>query len=205
MSPPKKKSLLFSLTCGCRDAKSVAVAEEKTAAQPHHQHHQASSQKPETDLFSSTLGSSWEEEEDKDESCFSGSTSPSFSGLLRQLNELERSLVSWAPPKKEGLYLQGEGHGRSRSESGRIGESVAVVKESDDPLSDFRRSMLQMIVEKEIVGAEELAELVRRFLSLNSPQHHDLILRAFAQIWNQVFSRYQDAPDFLAKLQGIHK
>ncbi|XP_068636155.1 transcription repressor OFP8-like [Aristolochia californica] len=188
MSPPKRKTLLFSLSCGCRDSKSVAVSEEKTAtARPQ------SSLKPETDLFSSTLASSWGE--DKDESCFSVDTSPGFSGLLQQLNELEQSVLSWAPAKKTG------GHVRSRSESGRVGESVAVVKDSDDPLSDFRRSMLQMIVEKEIVRAEELAELVRRFLALNSPQHHDVILRAFAQIWNQVFSRYQDAPDFLAKLR----
>lgn len=76
---------------------------------------------------------------------------------------------------------------------------MAVVKESADPLGDFRRSMLQMIVEKEIVDGEELRELLRRFLSLNSPCHHDLILRAFAEIWEEVFSGYEDTPDLLLR------
>jgi uncharacterized protein (TIGR01568 family) len=74
---------------------------------------------------------------------------------------------------------------------------VAVVKESADPLGDFRRSMLQMIVENEIVGGAELRDLLHRFLSLNSPHHHHLILRAFAEIWEEVFAGYERTPDFL--------
>ncbi|CAD6211760.1 unnamed protein product [Miscanthus lutarioriparius] len=81
--------------------------------------------------------------------------------------------------------------------SGRVEESVAVVKESADPLGDFRRSMLQMIVENEIVGGAELRELLHRFLSLNSPHHHHLILRAFAEIWEEVFAGYERTPDLL--------
>ena len=77
-------------------------------------------------------------------------------------------------------------------------ESLVVVKESADPLADFRRSMLQMIVEKEILGDAELRELLHRFLSLNSPHHHHLILRAFAEIWEEVFAGYERTPDFLA-------
>ncbi|CAN6288948.1 unnamed protein product [Urochloa humidicola] len=124
-------------------------------------------------------------------------STPSLSALLRQLGELERSV--------RGLPAGGGGgrrHRRTVSEgcgggSGRVEESVAVVKESADPLGDFRRSMLQMIVEKEIVGGEELRELLHRFLSLNSPQHHHLILRAFAEIWEEVFAGYERTPDFL--------
>lgn len=72
--------------------------------------------------------------------------------------------------------------------SGRLDGSVAVVKQSEDPLSDFRRSMVNMIVENGIVTGDELRELLRRFLALNAPRHHDAILRAFAEIWDEVFA-----------------
>ncbi|XP_052173699.1 transcription repressor OFP6-like [Diospyros lotus] len=72
---------------------------------------------------------------------------------------------------------------------GRIGgESLAVEKDSDDPYLDFRRSMLQMIVEKEIYSKAELQELLNCFLQLNSPYYHPTIVRAFTEIWNAVFS-----------------
>lgn len=66
------------------------------------------------------------------------------------------------------------------------------MKDSDDPLADFRRSMLQMIVEKEIVGAEELRELLGRFLELNAAEHHRVIVRAFEEIWSELFSGYYE-------------
>ncbi|CAN6306054.1 unnamed protein product [Urochloa humidicola] len=141
-------------------------------------------------------------------------STPSLSALLRQLGELERSVRGLAPgngaeakpiqmPQHGGGGGGGRRHRRTVSDgcgggSGRVEESVAVVKESADPLADFRRSMLQMIVEKEIVGGGELRELLHRFLSLNSPIHHHLILRAFAEIWEEVFAGYERTPDFLA-------
>ncbi|CAL4915263.1 unnamed protein product [Urochloa decumbens] len=151
-------------------------------------------------------------------------STPSLSALLRQLGELERSVRGLATPGTNGAepatgaagstkqMLQNGGggggggsrrHRRTVSDGcgggcGRVEESVAVVKESADPLGDFRRSMLQMIVEKEIVGGDELRELLHRFLSLNSPVHHHLILRAFAEIWEEVFAGYERTPDFLA-------
>lgn len=64
---------------------------------------------------------------------------------------------------------------------------MSVVKVSDDPIGDFWRSMLVMFVEKESVDGDELRELVDRFISLNSPRHHDLIHRAFDEIWDGVF------------------
>ncbi|KDP36141.1 hypothetical protein JCGZ_08785 [Jatropha curcas] len=72
---------------------------------------------------------------------------------------------------------------------GRVGgESVAVEKDSDDPYLDFRQSMLQMILEKEIYSKDDLKELLECFLQLNSPYHHGIIVRAFTEIWNGVFS-----------------
>ncbi|XP_010931089.1 uncharacterized protein [Elaeis guineensis] len=71
---------------------------------------------------------------------------------------------------------------------GVVEESVAVVKESSDPYIDFRDSMLQMIVEMEIYAWDDLRDLLHRFLALNSPSHHHLILQAFTEIWTGVFS-----------------
>ncbi|KAJ4979241.1 hypothetical protein NE237_010021 [Protea cynaroides] len=70
---------------------------------------------------------------------------------------------------------------------GRIDESVAVMKDSDDPYLDFRQSMLQMILEKKIYSTEDLTDLIDCFLQLNAPYHHENILRAFSDIWNCVF------------------
>ncbi|OAY40789.1 transcription repressor OFP6 [Manihot esculenta] len=72
---------------------------------------------------------------------------------------------------------------------GRVGgESLAVEKDSDDPYMDFRKSMLQMILEKEIYSKDDLRELLNCFLQLNSPYHHGIIVRAFTDIWDGVYS-----------------
>ncbi|KAF8403351.1 hypothetical protein HHK36_011453 [Tetracentron sinense] len=71
---------------------------------------------------------------------------------------------------------------------GRIGESIAVVKHSDDPYLDFRHSMLQMILENDIYSRDDLRQLLDCFLQLNSPYHHEIIVQAFTEIWNGVFS-----------------
>ncbi|KAG6433890.1 hypothetical protein SASPL_105509 [Salvia splendens] len=68
------------------------------------------------------------------------------------------------------------------------GTSVAVEKESDDPYLDFRQSMLQMILEKDIYAKEELKHLLNCFLQLNSPYYHRTIVRAFTDIWNGLYS-----------------
>ncbi|XAR60175.1 hypothetical protein NMG60_11033435 [Bertholletia excelsa] len=63
--------------------------------------------------------------------------------------------------------------------------SVAVVKDSEDPYADFRQSMLQMIVERGMESRDELRELLS-FYSLNSPSHHQIIVEAFMEIWNDL-------------------
>lgn len=143
----------------------------------------------------------------------------SFSGLLRELNELEQSVVSWdrkshrnrdkkasAPPLEHSKVAMKSGdlktggakdlHAGDSVGPGAVDAcvevgldgSVAVVKQSEDPLSDFRQSMVQMIVENGIIAGEELRQMLRRFLTLNAPHHHDVILRAFAEIWDAVFA-----------------
>ncbi|KAL8027015.1 hypothetical protein ABFX02_14G067700 [Erythranthe guttata] len=62
-------------------------------------------------------------------------------------------------------------------------ESFAIVKASFDPEKDFRESMMEMIVENNIRASKELEHLLACYLSLNSYQYHDLIVKAFEQIW----------------------
>ncbi|KAG8371564.1 hypothetical protein BUALT_Bualt13G0101100 [Buddleja alternifolia] len=62
-------------------------------------------------------------------------------------------------------------------------ESFAIVKASFDPEMDFRESMMEMIVENNIRASKDLEELLACYLSLNSNQYHDLIIKAFEQIW----------------------
>ncbi|XVF05099.1 hypothetical protein REPUB_Repub05bG0142200 [Reevesia pubescens] len=71
----------------------------------------------------------------------------------------------------------------------KIIDSIAVVKDSNDPFQDFRHSMLQMIMEKQIYSKDDLQELLQCFLELNSPCHHAVIVKAFMEIWNQVISK----------------
>ncbi|KAF7809740.1 transcription repressor OFP7 [Senna tora] len=66
-------------------------------------------------------------------------------------------------------------------------ESMAVVKKSENPYGDFRRSMLEMIVDKKMYEEKDLEELLCCFLSLNSPKHHGLIIQAFTDIWEAFF------------------
>ncbi|WOL11221.1 hypothetical protein Cni_G19983 [Canna indica] len=94
------------------------------------------------------------------------------------------------PSKKKNKSMASAAAARK----GLVDGSVPVVKESSDPYLDFRDSMLQMIVEMEIYAWEDLRDLLHRFLALNSPGHHNLILRAFAEIWNGLFSPSSTSP-----------
>ncbi|KAK8596745.1 hypothetical protein V6N13_001353 [Hibiscus sabdariffa] len=72
---------------------------------------------------------------------------------------------------------------------GKVGESVVVVKRSEDPYSDFKRSMMEMIREKQMLKAEELEQLLHCFLCLNSREHRGVIVEAFTHIWEALFSQ----------------
>lgn len=70
---------------------------------------------------------------------------------------------------------------------GKVRESFAVVKKSEDPYEDFKRSMMEMIVEKHMFDEKELEQLLHCFLSLNSREHHRVIVQAFSEIWEGLF------------------
>ncbi|KAH7283191.1 hypothetical protein KP509_35G065600 [Ceratopteris richardii] len=75
----------------------------------------------------------------------------------------------------------------SFDEKSRLTDSVPVVKQSRDPLVDFRDSMMDMVIERQIYTVEDLSELLRCFLTLNPSEHHDTIVRAFTQVWGSIF------------------
>ncbi|KAF4350275.1 hypothetical protein F8388_017659 [Cannabis sativa] len=77
------------------------------------------------------------------------------------------------------------------SVDGKVRESFAVVKKSADPYEDFKRSMMEMILEKQMFEDKDLEQLLHCFLSLNSRDHHGIIVRAFSEIWEILFSSTQ--------------
>uniref|UniRef100_A0A5B7BGZ9 Transcription repressor n=1 Tax=Davidia involucrata TaxID=16924 RepID=A0A5B7BGZ9_DAVIN len=71
----------------------------------------------------------------------------------------------------------------SKSQRKSFSMSFAIVKSSFDPQKDFQDSMVEMIVENNIRASKDLEELLACYLSLNSDEYHDLIVKAFEQIW----------------------
>lgn len=72
---------------------------------------------------------------------------------------------------------------------GKIEESYALERESNDPYNDFRESMVEMIMEKKISRAEDLEKLLLCFISLNSPVYHRVILDVFSEICEAFIGR----------------
>ena len=70
---------------------------------------------------------------------------------------------------------------------GKVMESFAVVKRSENPYADFRSSMAEMIIENEMYEEEDLEQLLHCFLLLNSRPHHPAIVRAFSDVWAALF------------------
>ncbi|KAK9065979.1 hypothetical protein SSX86_015381 [Deinandra increscens subsp. villosa] len=70
----------------------------------------------------------------------------------------------------------------SRSNNMNSG-SFAIVKSSVDPQKDFMESMKEMIVENNIRSSKGLEDLLACYLSLNSDEYHDVIVKAFEQLW----------------------
>ncbi|KAM7521990.1 hypothetical protein LguiA_011892 [Lonicera macranthoides] len=86
-------------------------------------------------------------------------------------------------PRIASKKVQRKSSTRSRPRKERFCESFAIVKSSFDPQRDFRESMMEMIVENNIRASKDLEELLACYLSLNSDEYHDLIVKAFEQIW----------------------
>ncbi|CAI9758375.1 unnamed protein product [Fraxinus pennsylvanica] len=70
---------------------------------------------------------------------------------------------------------------------GKVKESFAIVKRSKDPYEDFKNSMMEMILEKQMSEEKDLEQLLQCFLSLNSRNYHGIIIQAFSEIWEAIF------------------
>ncbi|KAE8706490.1 Transcription repressor OFP8 [Hibiscus syriacus] len=70
----------------------------------------------------------------------------------------------------------------------KVKDNFAVVKSSIDPYNDFRTSMMEMIVERQLFTARDLEQLLQCFLSLNSNHHHHIIVEVFTEIWETLFA-----------------
>ncbi|XP_038905777.1 transcription repressor OFP1-like [Benincasa hispida] len=77
------------------------------------------------------------------------------------------------------------GRRKSGSAAGKrsLSDSLAIVKSTNDPHRDFRESMVEMIVENKISASNELEDLLACYLSLNTEEYHDIIVKVFKQIW----------------------
>ncbi|CAI0389969.1 unnamed protein product [Linum tenue] len=97
---------------------------------------------------------------------------------------------------KKGVAKAAAGDAKSGDKSGKlplegkVKGSFAVVKSSSDPYNDFRTSMVEMIIEKQIFGAKDLEQLLQCFLTLNSDHHHRIIVEVFTEIWEALFSTF---------------
>jgi uncharacterized protein (TIGR01568 family) len=203
----KKKSAALGFMCGCGGSKSVstvshaavAAANISAPATTTPMKNTATASAAKRTIAGKTKVMQDAREDDEEESASAEGT-PSADALLQELRELEQGVRALGVREQDdaGGGTNGNAprtrprHRRSATDWGGGGrleaESVAVVTESADPLGDFRRSMVQMILENGITGGAELRELLQRFLSLNPPRHHHLILRAFADVWEEIFA-----------------
>ncbi|CAD5335238.1 unnamed protein product [Arabidopsis thaliana] len=62
-------------------------------------------------------------------------------------------------------------------------KSFAIVLSSVDPEKDFRESMVEMIMENKMREQKDLEDLLACYLSLNSSEYHDVIIKAFENTW----------------------
>ncbi|GMI89483.1 hypothetical protein HRI_002617600 [Hibiscus trionum] len=160
----------------------------------------SSSQESANHYYSNHRHSGWRwlsSEEDETETLFSSrnlssDSSESFTGRHhhRRRSDRKRCInASRRRPKNRScnmgiLPLEGADNNKNN----RVRDSFAVVKRSSDPYNDFRTSMVEMIVERQMFGAEDLEQLLQCFLSLNSRHHHRIIIEVFTEIWETLFS-----------------
>ncbi|GAU35401.1 hypothetical protein TSUD_160520 [Trifolium subterraneum] len=71
----------------------------------------------------------------------------------------------------------------SASNRRSLSDSFAIVKSSMNPQRDFRESMVEMIVQYNIRTSKDLEDLLACYLSLNSDEYHEVIIKVFKQIW----------------------
>jgi uncharacterized protein (TIGR01568 family) len=134
-------------------------------------------------------------------------TNPNSSNALPRLLQEQNNLDPKQQQEQQLLvhnrrsnYLQSRCKGEEEEEelvtmpeelNGVVKESVALVKSSYNPYNDFKESMIEMIVEKDIQQSRDLEELLQCYLSLNAVEYHALIVEVFTEVWCEIFERLQ--------------
>ncbi|KAG2713140.1 hypothetical protein I3760_04G161200 [Carya illinoinensis] len=126
-----------------------------------------------------------EEREDETDTLFSSKSLSSDSSESRRRRS--RRNRHGARRRRAGTARSSETGILMPKMQGKVKDSYAVVKSSSDPYNDFRTSMVEMIVEKQIFAAKDLEQLLQCFLSLNSYHHHKVIVEVFTEIWESLF------------------
>ena len=127
-----------------------------------------------------------EEREDETDTLFSSKSLSSDSSESRRRRSRRKRHA--ARRKRSGTFMSSEMGPMPLK--GKVKDSFAVVKKSSDPYNDFRLSMVEMIVEKQIFAAKDLEQLLQCFLSLNSYHHHKVIVEVFMEIWEALFCNW---------------
>jgi len=137
-------------------------------------------------------------------------TNPNSSNALPRLLQEQNNLDPKQQQEQQLLvhnrrsnYLQSRCKGEEEEEeeeelvtmpeelNGVVKESVALVKSSYNPYNDFKESMIEMIVEKDIQQSRDLEELLQCYLSLNAVEYHALIVEVFTEVWCEIFESLQ--------------
>ncbi|XP_054796384.1 transcription repressor OFP7-like [Prosopis cineraria] len=143
------------------------------------------------------------DQDEESESLVSGLNifSDEFCHEAAREREIGRHVISSAEKAPKQIFQRSEMTGRKkttktsaagsmtwRTVEGKVKESFTVVKKSKDPYEDFKKSMLEMIMEMEMFETRDLEQLLQCFLTLNSRHYHGIIARAFMEIWQELFS-----------------
>jgi len=128
-------------------------------------------------------------QKDPNPNCSSSSSCDKSVGFSLMDNEEEDYTSTTITLNKDNTSSSQNSESETDPEASKIIDSIAVVKYSNHPFQDFKHSMLQMVVEKNIYSRNDLEELLNCFLGLNSPCHHSVIVQAFAEIWNEIISK----------------
>ncbi|CAK7329143.1 unnamed protein product [Dovyalis caffra] len=188
----KKKNLLQSIleantSCGCGRPKLSDVHEPTPKPKP----------KPKTSDIS--------QKDPNPSSSLSSSCDQSVGFSLIHNEEEEDGTSTTVTLNKDTTSSTQNSESETDPKASKIFDSIAVVKDSNDPFQDFKNSMLQMILEKNIYSKDDLEELLNCFLELNSPCHHSVIVKAFSEIWNEIISkRIIKKPCTRFLLWGLH-
>eukprot|EP00250_Pteridium_aquilinum_P009897 c19011_g1_i1 orf=316-2583(+) len=106
-----------------------------------------------------------------------------FKGTLRAVREKTRdpSFEQFSPSTSS------TGGTPSAAERSRVFDSFAMVKCSYDPKQDFKESMVEMIMEKDLHRSHDMVELLQCYLTLNADGYHDIIMKVFTEVWSEMF------------------